>query len=126
MLAKKANAADLDHRIVLVIFAASVIELTAAATLCDRSRKCEDQLGWAVAVGAVSTLVTLIFLVLSKFLNRVRMFIAILLVVVWIPGCGVLTFDRPFVITGNGYFSAWVAFFYSVYWFFVCFTTREK
>lgn len=41
-------------------------------------------------------------------------FLAIFLVILWIPGAFVTTFDAPFTFVGNGYYSAWAAFFFSL------------
>uniref|UniRef100_A0A7S2TSQ2 Uncharacterized protein n=2 Tax=Lotharella oceanica TaxID=641309 RepID=A0A7S2TSQ2_9EUKA len=38
----------------------------------------------------------------------------------WLCGAAVLTFDRPFTFTGNGYFGCWIACLGSLYWFFLC------
>jgi len=115
-VAKKAMAQETDQQIALIIFVSSIIELVAAATICDTTRRCENQLGWAVAVGTISLAICSLYIALWKILQRFRLVFAVILLFLWIPGCGVLTFDTPFVVTGNGYFSAWVAFFYSAYW----------
>jgi hypothetical protein len=124
-VATKAKSNDLDHRICLVITIGSAVALTASATLCDTRNSCDDQYGWAVAVSAFSCLVCFLFFVLSAFLHKFTQYFALVLLIAWIPGCGVLTFDLPFAAAGNGYFSAWVCFFGSAYWTAKTFTERK-
>jgi hypothetical protein len=99
---------------------ASLVELLAASHACSRSfpNGCNDELGWAVAVGAISSTVCLIligtsasFVMPTKLLCNVGMF----LVALWIPGVYVLTFREPFSTFGNGYFASWSALFLSIY-----------
>jgi len=115
-MAAAARTRDIDHRTVFSILVASVVELTAAALLCDRLDYCKNRHAWAVAVGAFSSGWTLLFLLFYRFLVPFRIFFALILVIVWIPGTGILTFDDPFTGVGNGYFASWVALFFSGYW----------
>lgn len=118
-VADKGTATDGDQLTIFVLFLASIIELTAAATLCDKTDDCEDEKGWAVAIGAISVGVSFLFLLLGKVLAPAKIVAALLLAFLWIPGVGVLTFDEPFELTGNGYFAAWTAFFAAMYWAFI-------
>jgi len=119
-LSKGANS--LDHQLLWATFAASVIELATAATACDQigDKACRDNhnLGWGIACGAISTVMTLIaiFAPLGKF----KMYYAIILALLWAFGAGVLTFDDPWVFTGNGYFSSWISFFCTALWTYLC------
>lgn len=108
-------SATVDVQALWIMLTASVIELTAAAVLCDNSL-CNRNNKWAVALGAISTLLSIISLILGEKLGIVKAVFAIILLGMWIFGAGVLTFDEPFSGTGNGYFSCWVAFFASVVW----------
>eukprot|EP00294_Goniomonas_avonlea_P012064 CAMPEP_0114540450 /NCGR_PEP_ID=MMETSP0114-20121206/775_1 /TAXON_ID=31324 /ORGANISM="Goniomonas sp, Strain m" /LENGTH=199 /DNA_ID=CAMNT_0001724615 /DNA_START=293 /DNA_END=892 /DNA_ORIENTATION=- len=102
------------------IFVASTIELVAAAEACDKAASCEKQYAWAVAVGCLAIFFSLIQMVLSKFVegvsSRSAPVMAAIFLALWVPGVGVLTFDRPFPGTGNGYFSSWVALIASIYY----------
>ena len=80
-------------------------------------RRCEGNVAWGVALGAISTAVSFVFLVMPRL--PFRWVAALILFPMWVVGVGVLTFDSPFRVTSNGYFGSWVAFFSSVIWFFV-------
>jgi hypothetical protein len=104
------------------IFLASVVELVASAHVCsnvqDAGVGCTNELGWAIAVGAVSSFICLVLMLTSNtFLmpHPLLRNVGLLLVALWIPGCYVLTFRAPFVTFGNGYFASWSALFLSVY-----------
>eukprot|EP00301_Raphidiophrys_heterophryoidea_P018912 c3900_g1_i1.p1 GENE.c3900_g1_i1~~c3900_g1_i1.p1 ORF type:complete len:331 (+),score=85.26 c3900_g1_i1:35-1027(+) len=132
-LSTQTNAATQAQKIIVVLFAASAIELTAAATTCIqsnstpfrfRAHSCTDQISWAISIGAISTWTSLVCL-FEPSLQKVHIAISALLALLWVPGVGVLTFDSPFVYTGNGYFSSWIAFVASAYWFYVSLTTSN-
>eukprot|EP01063_Lacrimia_lanifica_P022820 TRINITY_DN30336_c0_g1_i1.p1 TRINITY_DN30336_c0_g1~~TRINITY_DN30336_c0_g1_i1.p1 ORF type:complete len:299 (+),score=88.88 TRINITY_DN30336_c0_g1_i1:54-950(+) len=98
---------------------ASLLVLIAAATVCDEhSTHCEDQLGWAVACSAISLVFCLVYLILWYVKGKVdwipdgmpQMVCVVFWTLWWACGAGVLTFDLPFQIPGNGYFGAWAAF----------------
>jgi len=111
--------ASTDTQALWVMFFASVIELVSAGVLCDASVNCTDEIAWAVAVGAISVFMCIIALALGDKLGPIKLVLALLLLGLWIFGAGVLTFDSPFIFTGNGYFSCWVAFFASVVWAYI-------
>lgn len=113
------------NSIVYFILAASVVELIAAALNCqginlqESYNLCTNSFNaWAVAVGAISTALTLIFAVMTLAANniaeKIAPFLSIFLVLLWIPGAFVTTFNGPFLSTGNGYYASWAAFFFSV------------
>eukprot|EP00298_Acanthocystis_sp_HF-20_P012972 c20144_g3_i1.p1 GENE.c20144_g3_i1~~c20144_g3_i1.p1 ORF type:complete len:298 (+),score=118.02 c20144_g3_i1:23-895(+) len=125
-LTQKAQSQSTDRKLAMIILLSSSIELVASATVCDQMGSCTHQYGWAVAIGAISIFFSLLFIALHKVVARFSYLFPIILVLLWIPGAGVLTFDAPFVVTGNGYFSAWVSFFYSCYWLIICIPKMKK
>eukprot|EP01062_Namystynia_karyoxenos_P014513 TRINITY_DN1521_c0_g1_i1.p1 TRINITY_DN1521_c0_g1~~TRINITY_DN1521_c0_g1_i1.p1 ORF type:complete len:539 (+),score=131.27 TRINITY_DN1521_c0_g1_i1:103-1617(+) len=96
-----------------VIFIASAAVLIRSAILCDDTQHCEDYLAWALACAAISVVVCMVMLLLLTFkcanASEALPWVALFLVLLWIAGCGTMTFEEPYVTTGNGYFGAWIA-----------------
>eukprot|EP00497_Spongosphaera_streptacantha_P005351 TRINITY_DN6314_c0_g2_i1.p1 TRINITY_DN6314_c0_g2~~TRINITY_DN6314_c0_g2_i1.p1 ORF type:complete len:124 (-),score=12.90 TRINITY_DN6314_c0_g2_i1:112-483(-) len=86
------------------------------------SESATDQEKWGIACSVVSMGLILIWF-LIEYLKRSRGctnpirpgWFAAFLVLWWLFGVGVLTFDSPFQFTGNGYFASWGAFGASLY-----------
>jgi hypothetical protein len=101
-----------------LLLLASTVEMIAAANVCANSHYCEEEHGWAVAVGCLSMLTCLIVIVCAfakiTLPRLIMQVIAIFLVVLWIPGVYVVTFIAPFQTVGNGYLAAWSALFLSI------------
>lgn len=130
-----------------VIAFAGLFEMWAAATICNQLDAgnydaCQDEYAWAVAVGAISTVVCLICAIVlyaaGHLMNDTgHMVVSILLVCLWLPGVIWCTFSVPFpsacgsVVgvsswyggggyawassgSANGYFGTWIAFFAAV------------
>jgi len=114
------NNSQKGFRVLLVLFFASVVEFLAAAFECGDTN-CERERAWAVVVGAVSTVFSMIFLCcpISK-----AGFVSVLLAVWWIAGAAVMTFDAPFILTGNGYFGTWIATIASCLWAYIVYITN--
>lgn len=130
---------------VVVTFFSSVAEMWAAAYLCDNYNNnysywkcsssgcstCTDLEGWGVAVGAVSAIICLVFIILGMVGTQVpaiaKKIIAVLLFIWWAVGVATLTFSYKekgykydgkgayglFLGAGNGYFGTWISFFAS-------------
>jgi len=89
-----------------VIAFAGLFEMWAAATTCSQLDNgnydaCKDEYAWAVAVGAISTIVCLICAIVlyaaANLLNDTgHMVVSIFLVLLWLPGVIWCTFDKPF------------------------------
>jgi hypothetical protein len=134
---------------VVVTFFSSVAEMWAAAYLCDNYNSgystwkcsskgcsvstCTDLEGWGVAVGCVSAVICLVFIILGlvgmkdKIPDIAKKIIAVLLFIWWAVGVATLTFSYKekgytydgkgayglFLGAGNGYFGTWISFFSS-------------
>lgn len=103
------------------ILVASCVELAQAAENCQKTGvKCDEENGFAVAVGCISLLVCLIYCACYHFapamLNDIGKYLPIFLFFWWGIGTIVLTFDSPFIDTGNGYFACWGAVLLSIYY----------
>jgi hypothetical protein len=101
-----------------LLMLASFVEMIAAANVCSNVNYCEDELGWAVAVGCLSIVITAVVMfcaLKNKPLPRLIMqMISVTLVVIWIAGVYVNTFIAPFKAVGNGYLASWSAMFLSI------------
>jgi len=96
------------------ILIASCIELAQAAENCQKTgNDCEDEDGYAVAVGCLSLFLCLFYFICYKFspgmTGNFNKYVPIFLFLWWAIGTVVLTFDSPFTETGNGYFACWGA-----------------
>mmetsp|Transcript_14691 Transcript_14691/g.20568 ORF Transcript_14691/g.20568 Transcript_14691/m.20568 type:complete len:337 (-) Transcript_14691:232-1242(-) len=106
------NLFEVDMAIISV---ASLIELTAAGKNCHDQNSCTKQNGYAVAVGVLGFLIAIAYIFVLKrqpeTLTSINGIIGSSNAIFWMIAVIVLTFDRPFVETSNGYFSTWIAFF---------------
>jgi len=96
------------------ILIASCIELAQAAEDCDKFNECdEDEYAYAVAVGSVSLILCVLHFILYNFcpgmIANFNKYIPIFFFLWWAIGTIVMTFDKPFPDTGNGYFACWGA-----------------
>jgi len=103
------------------ILVASCVELAQAAENCQKTGvDCDDENGYAVAVGCISLFLCLIYVVClhlrPAMIGVLSKYFPIFFVVWWGVGTIVLTFDSPFNITGNGYFACWGAVLLSIYY----------
>jgi len=103
------------------ILVASCVELAQASQNCtEELNKCEDEDGFAVAVGTISLFLCLCYIICLKFKREaIPMFTQVLslfLLIWWSVGVIVLTFKSPFETTGNGYFACWGAALLSIYY----------
>jgi len=82
------------------------------------AEKSSDQEYWGLSCGVISGTFVIITLIIEKRVRRLKGQPGILsyfLLPWWLFGAGVVTFDQPFTMTGNGYFCAWGAFCMSAY-----------
>merc|ERR1711907_102033 len=126
---------------IAIIIVASLIEMWAAASICDShgwGNGCRGEYAFAVAVGAASLGICIIMTILHCACNacsqKAHPFISVLMWLLWGAGVGVCTFGVPFrnacgfsvkvgnVSVGssgaNGYFSTWICFIASCFYVF--------
>lgn len=91
----------------LTIFA--LIEVVQSLVECTDHDICTDEYLWALICGGISALITMIYIPLHEKISNsgASKYIGYFLVLHWVFGAGVLTFDKPFTVTGNGYFACW-------------------
>ena len=61
----------------------------------------------------LSTFVVLLEVARPGFCNNLHPILSPILFTFWIANTGFQTFSQPFLITGNGYFSSWLALFFA-------------
>ncbi len=105
------NVFELDMAVIAV---GSLAELVAAGKVCSQTGDCTKQNGYAVAVGVISLTTALGYLFMLRSqpgtLLGMNGIIGVVQGLFWTAAVGVLTFDRPFTFTGNGYFASWICF----------------
>jgi len=99
---------------------ACVLQLDEFNSLDDaaESKKASPQEYWGLSCGLISGGLVIIILIVEprvRLLNGQPGVLSYFLVPWWLFGAGVVTFDQPFTVTGNGYFCAWGAFCMSAY-----------
>jgi len=131
----------IDQKVGLgAILVLSFIECWAAIAYCAQrddwgSKDCDKEWAWAVCVGLLSAILSLVMLLLLKFkpelmAGKVSTVLIFILFAMWIAGMAVCTFDKPFApgpgssstassstysanVAGNGYFATWLALAFS-------------
>lgn len=122
---------DEAKKLLLGIFAASIVEMWHAARVCDKSWWCTGMLAWGVAAGAVSAGLVLIWVLLLQFTGAVTAFtkfFAIFLALWWISAVCSLTMPNNsscdykdtycqglFLDVSNGFLGCWAAMVLSIY-----------
>lgn len=124
---------DDTKKLLFMILGASVLEMWHAARICDKSTDCAKMLAWSVSVGAMSTILVLIFLIAMNFVAAVNNFVkyfAAFLALWWISAVCTLTMpnsnsstdcdsDDPYCVgvflsVSNGFVGTWIAMLLSV------------
>jgi len=107
-----------------ILMVASIVVFGTAADWCssDIVTSCTGRVGWAIAAGVISTIVTAIVIVLHKVsinvARRANVIVSIFLIIWWSFGVGYLTTGNgPYSNNlSNGYFATWIAFIASVFY----------
>lgn len=78
------------------------------------------ELAYALSVSVISLAACLIIqtgeFVKPGLLEKVEKPVSLFLFVWWAIGTGVITFQGPFFVAGNGYFSAWAGLIFTAHW----------
>jgi len=119
-------------RALVILFVASVVALAQASQDCVSLNACKTWNAYAVALGFVSTFMSLSILLVifcheseknTSRIIKLMPYFSIFFTVWWGVGVATCTFDGVFDITGNGFFATWISFFVSIY---VCQITISK
>lgn len=120
-----AISGSLQRKLMMLLMFLSYVEAFAALILWDEvtagsTKKQSKQEVWIFSCGIVSGGLATIYLLLEIFKptmikKNLLKYFSYFLVIWWVLGAGVATFDDPFPTTGNGYFCAWGAFVTSFY-----------
>jgi len=128
------------HRRAAIVLVASFVELIACSVECNESGAnvdCTEEYGYAVIVGVISTFLFLVYLLCEVAhhadcsknkcgclgcIDKCSKFFGAFMILWWAAGAGVLTFDKPFKETGNGYFASWVSLVGSIFFTIACIT----
>jgi len=76
----------------------------------DGDVPCSGNWAWAIAVSCVSLIVWIVMALAYTQIQDWVKWIVFCLAILWGVGAGILTFEGPYVYTGNAYFSSWAAF----------------
>lgn len=72
----------------------------------------KSESAWGVSVGVLTLVIAAAALFFAaKITPKAGKALSVLLLVMWVCGIGVLTFEGPFLATGNGFFGAWGGLF---------------
>ena len=108
-----------------MLFVFSVIEFFSAIAVCTRTT-CMDLTIYAIVVGVVSALACIVLGVVSSPGSLERKITYSFLVLWWFVAMCALTFSfqAPFIVAGNGFFSLWASLAISAILMFLEFRDR--
>lgn len=125
LLKCKNNLGDPLHRALVIIAFLSFMEAYACILQLDEvnafsDKKSTPQEYFGMYCGFISGGLVIFALILETKLGYGKPgVLSYLLIPLWLFETGVVTFDQPFLETGNGYFCAWGAFCMSCYLFYL-------
>jgi len=104
-----------SRKILFIILVASLVEVFAAANVCSMADFCKKDNGWAVAAGTISVVFVGVLLLIPQITTRFLHWFSCVILIWWVVGAAVMTYDGPFVTAGNGFFACWIAVLASFY-----------
>lgn len=120
-----ALAGTLERRVAMIVMIFSYVcafaVLTHDSGIQGAGALATNQETWGFACGMTCGGCVTIYMLLKSFTGlvtgkpKVLQYLSYFLTIMWLFGVGVLTFDYPFLTTGNGYFTAWGSFLGSIY-----------
>merc|ERR1712113_52911 len=124
-----ALSGTIERRVMMVIMIFSYVFAFASLTSDYQEIDSSDfsivewtpQEKWGFSCGIVSGAMITIYMLLKAFTGlvsgnvKIVRYMSYVLVLLWLFGVGVCTFEAPFTTTGNGYFTAWGSFVASIY-----------
>jgi hypothetical protein len=70
-----------------------------------------DESLFGMIATAVTIVICLVLILITKLTTKVVQVIALLLCLIWAAVAGIMTFRAPFLTTGNGYFASYAGLF---------------
>jgi len=124
MVADRLKEMSQHSGVIWVLLISSMMELIAASLQC-KQRECGSQTSYGISVSIISICAGLAHM-FSAALSPYTIFTAAIMSILWITAAGILTFDKPFTVPGNGYFAAWMSMFASCTWLYLCVVGRPN
>ena len=122
-----------EQRYAVTISLCSLVQVICVAVECDElkdaGKDCDDEYGLAFVISILCLVLSLLYIacihhVLEKasetMQRRLRLALAGCFVICSVIGVGVFTFDKPFTVTGNGFFATWTCGLASLLFWFEC------
>ncbi|KAA8493280.1 hypothetical protein FVE85_8725 [Porphyridium purpureum] len=109
----------------LILAVASLIEFGSVADFCSNLDNCTGRIGWALASGVISFVISAAYFALYKFkedlADKFDAYVSGFMVLWWTVTVPFTTSDFA---VGNVYYFSWVAFFAAIMWCFNCLVSR--
>lgn len=111
-----------------LLLASSTLYTISALLISDGNNDHGGLYGYAFSCGLISLAVVAVIMFLQMkgkgdIVDKYQKPISVFFLLWWVLGAAIGTFEGPFTTAGNGYFSAWVAFYASLKY---AYTTSDK